>query len=822
MPVRNYDNDLVGRYIRAIENPDSVGFVNGRWYAPTLAKQWNDLSLKEMSDVMAVAVRHGMTSLKNIRDKWNEFAEGGAIPDTVGEYADAIYQNAKEEPYGDPSPHYNNVNEDLLKTLTPDSRGHYDDAVKLPNHPSSPSRGTFNGRYFDLTDEGMQNPNYTLFGLIDNGDADTTLRYKGDYVLPEVTVTPEGNYYDDTYNNIKIMPWDTRRLFKGGGYMPSKAVRDRIANWEGDSMKTNRSFEAEAKDFNRVIPQAVRDSLSQEQLDALYSYGYNVGMGNLKKRVLPTLTSYAQGKVGAEDVASSMWASRDKDLRGLQRRRAYERNQFVYGSPSDRRQSVVDATLSMDLSSLPSGSNLPLVLPPNPTNYGTPVDYSSLIRTTEEPEDEVFKDDGGLGLLSLMRNLGVFGEQQQPLADYKPQQRSPFVVSAPTYNDTLWDDSWFAKGGLLYDEGGYKGATIFRTPSGRLATESGHPIEEIGWDNNGYKRYRDTVTGDLGHAFEPSEAYTKTLVDVSRLPKKEKELETTYPEFDLIGFGGISKGLAELIKNYTRKKTLQKSGHKVFTSELDWSPDSWFGTRVNGAYDADDVAALQSHVPEYLTIEQKAKADGTWLKMPDGSTWKGDPRSWVQLQSKEGQQLMQKPFYHGDTYRFTDMDGNDVTPERLGEGVLWSSSNKYLPLTYGNHHYTLSIPKDTKIVGIDAQGRNYNNLESLGLGYKKTDDVTWDLLSDDNVVGIKNVIDVGHDPRWKAGKNGLPQSLPNEEIKDYFKRVFTGGDYVLGEWTPRKSLLGNNGNFDLANPNIYKGVLPWVLPITAISKYKKQ
>lgn len=34
MPIKNYDNLLIGQFIRAIENPDSIGFKNGRWYAP--------------------------------------------------------------------------------------------------------------------------------------------------------------------------------------------------------------------------------------------------------------------------------------------------------------------------------------------------------------------------------------------------------------------------------------------------------------------------------------------------------------------------------------------------------------------------------------------------------------------------------------------------------------------------------------------------------------------------------------------------------------------------------------------------------------------
>ena len=68
-----------------------------------------------------------------------------------------------------------------------------------------------------------------------------------------------------------------------------------------------------------------------------------------------------------------------------------------------------------------------------------------------------------------------------------------------------------------------------------------------------------------------------------------------------------------------------------FRSELDWSPESWFGTRGNQTWDAEDVMALKSHIPEYLDIEKRAKIDGSWLKMPDGLLWSGDPRIWVQM-----------------------------------------------------------------------------------------------------------------------------------------------------------------------------------------------
>ena len=138
-------------------------------------------------------------------------------------------------------------------------------------------------------------------------------------------------------NGITTLP-EIKKVYnefaKGGrmnasqGYHPSDSIKKKIANWEGSSMRTNRSFEDEARDFNRVIPSEVRDRLTQQQKDALYSYGYNVGMGRLKERVVPILTAYTEGKASKEDVQRAMWASRDNELRGLTTRRNAEREMF--------------------------------------------------------------------------------------------------------------------------------------------------------------------------------------------------------------------------------------------------------------------------------------------------------------------------------------------------------------------------------------------------------------------------------------------------------------------------------------------------------------
>ena len=100
-------------------------------------------------------------------------------------------------------------------------------------------------------------------------------------------------------------------------------------------MKTNRSFEAEARDFNASLPKGATSKLTQEQLDGLYSYSYNVGAGNFRKRVNPALTRYLTGRGTIQDVQKSMWASKDSQLRGLAKRRNAERAMLGSYTPMD-------------------------------------------------------------------------------------------------------------------------------------------------------------------------------------------------------------------------------------------------------------------------------------------------------------------------------------------------------------------------------------------------------------------------------------------------------------------------------------------------------
>lgn len=133
----------------------------------------------------------------------------------------------------------------------------------------------------------------------------------------------------ESFKNRNNINNDGSTKFRNGGWRSSNKVRSRIAKMEGSSMRTNRSFDLEDRDFYNAIPKNVRESLSQDALDNLYSYSYNVGAGNFKKRVVPSLINLSRGKATANDVAKSMWASKDSKLKGLRNRRKIEREGFI-------------------------------------------------------------------------------------------------------------------------------------------------------------------------------------------------------------------------------------------------------------------------------------------------------------------------------------------------------------------------------------------------------------------------------------------------------------------------------------------------------------
>lgn len=189
---------------------------------------WKDLTMQQRADIIFMAVKAGMRDMASIRSFYDEtigsrrFDKGGGLPPySAGRIADALWKAPNQEYVGEPSHHYDFTQSEAWADahgFYPDSRGHRDDRVKKPAHPSHPSKGTWSkdGKIFNLSDTGFKDPNYIFFGLADGGqDSQATLMYNGAIVLPEITVTPKGNYYLNSYDNYKLS-------FSNGGYLTIK------------------------------------------------------------------------------------------------------------------------------------------------------------------------------------------------------------------------------------------------------------------------------------------------------------------------------------------------------------------------------------------------------------------------------------------------------------------------------------------------------------------------------------------------------------------------------------------------------------------------
>lgn len=79
----DYSNRINAYYTahnRANRGPQTNKFIqnyNKKAEGGSLNRSWDDLSLQEKSEMMKVAIQNGITDLSTIRQKYNEFAEGG-------------------------------------------------------------------------------------------------------------------------------------------------------------------------------------------------------------------------------------------------------------------------------------------------------------------------------------------------------------------------------------------------------------------------------------------------------------------------------------------------------------------------------------------------------------------------------------------------------------------------------------------------------------------------------------------------------------------------------------------------------------------------
>lgn len=337
---------------------------------------WNKLSMRDRAAYIKLGINNGITDLNTIREIYNKFEEGGPLKKSYEDFSTRLSkawgnQDLSKDDY-DYQKYYNDDPDRAYRQLALIEKGerpHFDDegksgTYKTPNHATYPDLGANswldNDRIFNISTR-QANPDNTdrildyLGRDLTYNKGGTKVMYDGTYLLPRVTVTPRGNYTDLIPNELGT-GWMYRdragrfddvdysyvdkylgnkkslggNLYGNGGnkprYKSSSNIRKQISTWEGATMKTNIPFDEMDIMFNQVLPEGALDKLSQEQLDGLYSFAYNVGTGRFKTRTAPTLAKYLQGNATIEDVKSTMWASGDKKYRGLANRRKKERS----------------------------------------------------------------------------------------------------------------------------------------------------------------------------------------------------------------------------------------------------------------------------------------------------------------------------------------------------------------------------------------------------------------------------------------------------------------------------------------------------------------
>lgn len=274
----------------------------------------------------------------------------------------------------------------------------------------------------------------------------------------------------------------------------------------------------------------------------------------------------------------------------------------------------------------------------------------------------------------------------------------------------------------------------------------------------------------------------------------------------LMKAGKVARAIEDAVK--TGKNSFRTAVSNIFKkpakkSDIIWDAEQMFKDGNNFSYTQEDIDILNSFIPEYKEIEKLSKANGIYLKMPDGSTWKGDPREWVIAQSKNvkdnyGSEILT----HGNSDSWITKEGADVTGDILGEKTLWTSTNPYLGGTYGNKIYRFVVPKDVNMETVaDAHGRYWRDVKP-GID---TNMMVYPNLTEDKIIRINNVVDRGPN---EVFKEELPKAFPKEGVMDYTARVFQGDDLVLGNKVRRKALLGNNGMFGLNDHNIFRSLIP--------------
>jgi hypothetical protein len=291
---------------------------------------------------------------------------------------------------------------------------------------------------------------------------------------------------------------------------------------------------------------------------------------------------------------------------------------------------------------------------------------------------------------------------------------------------------------------------------------------------------------------------------------------------------------------------------------------------------------------EYNTIEQTSKANGTWMKNPDGSKFQGTPEQFVQQNSEN----FKKAFPEGseNVFRGTGENIAELRPNRSIFTANQELASGYAPFNKkssflnsestegGLHNFYRKNSKNsleldannTSWTSVDLSNRRLtkdyfernikfqeeqllkrkNDLSKLkqlpngswtdGGDYIISNDLykNWiteqELYLRDLKERYKNIDNLISNPKeLEEMKKVLGNTTTTDDIAAYVEKRNLDyvklkniedpgiGDVTIVNHKPGnylKSAVGNNGMFDMTNPNIYKTLIPGAMTLGALNQ----
>lgn len=195
--------------------------------------------------------------------------------------------------------------------------------------------------------------------------------------------------------------------------------------------------------------------------------------------------------------------------------------------------------------------------------------------------------------------------------------------------------------------------------------------------------------------------------------------------------------------------------------------------------------AKKKYIPEYEAIEREAKKNGTWLKNTDGTDFTGDPREWVVKRSKKFREAFGDKYLEGYTGMRSPYNPRELLDTYLSsrERAYTYTPNKNQIKKKGDTGIAKLVVPDTDIYTVDALGNDWLHLTDKSINpynFTNTNQIVSSIQTP--VISFKNIRDDG----------------------PFGMRDIAEDQFVAKSTTPRKSVLYNNGDFDLSNHDIFK------------------